>query len=197
MTLATDAQLVALDFETTGVVDDLPSVPWQIGMVFVAGGKVADAYRYSRLLNPGQRPFNPYAPGRHAVLRDELAAAPELPELWPDLSTWLGGRAIIAHNVATERTVLADAFPLHGFGPWIDTLTLARLAYPGLDSYKLEELVPALGLDARLAGLCPDLAPHDALYDAMAAALVFEHLLEQPGWENATIGDLAQAASRS
>jgi DNA polymerase-3 subunit epsilon len=192
MTLAIEAQLVALDFETTGVVDDLPSAPWQIGMAFVEGGRIAEPYRFSRLLNPGDRPFNPYAPGRHAVLREELAQAPTLVELWPEIAPWLGGRAILAHNVATERTVLADAFPLHEFGPWIDTLALARRAYPRLASYKLEDLIPNLGLGKRLERLCPDLAPHDALYDAMAAAVLFEHLLRQPGWDAATIQDLAR-----
>ena len=193
MTLAVDAQLVALDFETTGVVNDLPSVPWQIGMAFVERGRVAETHHFSRLLNPGKRPFNPYVPGRHAILRDELAEAPTLAGIWPELAPWLGGRPVIAHNVATERTVLADAFPLHDFGPWIDTLGLARLAYPRLASHKLEELIPALGLGQRLTTLCPGLAPHDAFYDAMAAALLFEHLLAQPGWGQATIEELSQA----
>jgi len=192
MTLAVDAQLVALDFETTGVVDDFPSVPWQIGMAFVEDGRVVDTYRFSRLLNPGARPFNPYVPGRHAILRDELAEAPTFAEIWPELAPWLGGRPVIAHNVATERTVLANAFPLHDFGPWIDTLDLARLAYPRLGSHKLEELIPALGLGQRLTTLCPGLSPHDAFYDAMAAALLFEHLLAQPGWGQATIEELSQ-----
>ena len=192
MTLAAEAQMVALDFETTGVVGDLPSVPWQIGIAVLEGGRIADAYRYSRLVNPGARPFNPYAPGRHAVLREELAGSPSLAGLWPELSPWLAGRPIIAHNVATERTILAEAFPLHEFGPWIDTLELSRRAYPRLPSHKLEDLVPALGLGERLARMCPGLAPHDALYDATAAALLLEHLLAQPGWARATVGDLCR-----
>lgn len=191
MTRAVDAQLVALDFETTGVVEDYPNTPWQIGLAFVDCGQVAETYRFMSLLNPGPRPFNPYAPGRHALLRDELAAAPTLAEIWPQLAPWLGGRPILAHNVATERTILAEAFPIHSFGPWIDTLALARLAYPRLASHRLDELIPALGLDRRMADLCPGLAPHDALYDAFAAALFFAHLIGQPGWHNATVADLA------
>ncbi|MBT7163729.1 MAG: hypothetical protein HN904_13195, partial [Victivallales bacterium] len=53
--------------------------------------------------------------------------------------------------------------------------------------------IPALGLGQRLTALCPGLAPHDAFYDAMAAALLFEHLLAQPGWGQATIEELSQA----
>lgn len=193
MTLAVDAQIVALDFETTGVVDDHPSVPWQIGIAFVDRGKVAGNYRFSSLLNPGPRPFSPYAPGRHALLRDELAAAPALPDLWPQLASWLGGRPLLAHNVATERTLLAEAFPIHHFGPWIDTLALARLAYPRLGSYRLDDLIPVLHLEGQVSELCPGLAPHDALYDAVAAAVLFAHLLAQPGWDRATIEDLAAA----
>lgn len=189
--LAAEAQFVALDFETTGVVDDYPNSPWQIGLAFVDRGNLEEAYQFASLLNPGPRPFNPYAPGRHALLREELATAPALAELWPQLAPWLGGRPILAHNVATERTILAEAFPIHTFGPWIDTLSLARLAYPRLGSHRLDELIPALGLEGRMARLCPDLAPHDALYDAVAAALFFVHLLDQPGWRNATVADLA------
>lgn len=193
MTLAADAQLVALDFETTGVVDDHPSTPWQIGLAFVDRGRVAETYRFTSLLNPGRRPFSPYAPGRHSLLRDELAESPTLAELWPQLAPWLAGRPLLAHNVATERTILGETFPIHHFGPWIDTLALARLAYPRLASHRLDELVPALGLGERMASLCPDLGPHDALYDAFAAALLFEHLLAQPGWRTTTIEELASS----
>ena len=114
------------------------------------------------------RPFNRYAPGRHALLRHEIAAAPSLPELWEELAPRLRGRPLVAHNAGTERTILRAAAPLDRLGPWIDTLSLARTILPGRTSYALEDLAPSLGLAPTIDTLVPSLAPHDALYDAVA-----------------------------
>ena len=72
--LAKDARLVAVDFETTGSVRGHPDQPWQIGLVEVRAGTVAPETAHDALLNVGDRPFNPHAPGRHGLLREELAA---------------------------------------------------------------------------------------------------------------------------
>lgn len=187
---AREVELVVLDFETTGVYQGFPSEPWQIGMVAFGNGSVRWEKRFASWLRVGDRPFNPHAPGRHAQVRDQLLAAPPLPILWPQLRAWLTGRALAAHNVATERTVLGQAFPMHAFGPWIDTLTLTRIAMPGRTSHRLEDLVTDLGLQPEIDEACPGLAPHDALYDAVAAARLLEYLLALPGWANLTIADL-------
>ncbi len=191
-TPACEAAITALDFETTGSVPGWPVEPWQLGLVALRGGRVVSASRICRLLRvDAGRPFNPYAPGRHAQVRHALAAAPTLAELWPELSeVWLVGRPLAAHNVGTERTVLRRAAPLHPLGPWIDTLALARRAYSELAGYALDALIPALGLGGRLAEVCPGGAAHDAGYDACACAVLLEHLLALPGWERVTLGAL-------
>jgi hypothetical protein len=48
-----------------------------------------------------------------------------------------------------------------------------------------------LGLKQRVDELCPDKEAHDALYDAVASAMLLSHLLEQPGWESVTLAELA------
>jgi DNA polymerase-3 subunit epsilon len=181
----------ALDFETTGSVPGYPNQPWQIGWVEVdSRGILPDTADSAWLQVPAERPFNRFAPGRHAQIRDELAIAPTLPDLWPRLQPLLLRRPLIAHNAATERNVLTRAFPLHRFGPWIDTLALSRRAWPNLPSYALEDLMHSLGLAVAVSGLCPGLAPHDARYDAVAAALLLCHILAQPGWNNLELDDL-------
>lgn len=181
----------AVDFETTGAVPGFPNEPWQVGAVsFPADvGAAPDAFESLLRIDPA-RPFNRYAPGRHAKLRTQLAAAPALPALWPALAPLLAG-PVAAHNAGVERSVLAAAAPLHVPGPWIDTLALARAAWPGAPSHALEDLVPALGLLPRLQALAPGLAPHDALYDALACGLLLRHLLAQPGWSNLSPAELA------
>lgn len=192
-------RLTALDFETTGSVPGFRNEPWQIGLCSLdlpdnpAALPPPGDIDGSWLHVAPNRPFNRHAPGRHAQLRDVLADSPLLPDLWPALAPRLS-LPLVAHNAATERSVLADTFPLHPFGPWIDTLALSRLAWPGLPSYALEDLVPHLGLLDELSALCPHWAPHDARYDAVAAALLLRHLLAQPGWNGLSPEDLSRVS---
>ena len=183
----------AIDFETTGSVPGYKNQPWQIGLAPLGDdGAPAPARLYETLVNVGPRPFNKHAPGRHAQLRAELAGAPTMSQLLPSLLPLLSGRFLIAHNAGTERAQLAAAAPLHKFGPWIDTLALSRAAWQGLDSYALEDLCARFKLDAALSRLCPSRAPHDALYDACASALLLRHIRRQPGWERLSAADLSE-----
>jgi len=171
--------LTSIDFETTGAVPGYPNEPWQIGLVAIEDGRIVEESRFTSWLRvDAKRPFNKFAPGRHSQIRDTLAEAPTLVELWPELTKRILGIPLIAHNAATERNILTKTFPLHPFGPWVDTLTLARETLPGLPSYALEDVLRALDLMDEMARLCPDTAPHDALYDAMGAALAYRAFSE-------------------
>jgi len=184
---------LALDFETTGRVGGLPSRPWQLGAISVRQRRIdPEGPRFDTYLRvPLNRPFAPRTPGDHRRNREAIAAAPEPEACWPALHAVLQSAVPVAHNVATERTILRELAPMTRYHVWVDTLRLARLAWPGLSSYALEALVPALGLLERLQHLVPGRAPHDAYYDAVAAALLLETLLAAPGWENITLQDLA------
>ncbi len=183
-TPASQSDFAALDFECTGPVDGFPNTPWQIGIVRIACGHVDMSRSFVSFLHvPAEQPFNPYAPGRWAQLRTELAAAPTPQALWPQLRDLLDGVPLIAHNAPTERTLLGQLFPLATFGPWVDTLPLTRRAFPKQRDYKLENLIPNLGLSTTMAARCPNGAPHDALYDAIACASLFELVINAPGWQ--------------
>lgn len=172
---------VAIDFETTGVCLGFHEEPWQIGMVYMSRGRVEPQYAYNRLLKiDPSRPFNPYVPGRHASLRHILAESVPLSALWQELAPWLSGRTLLAHNVPVEQRILKQAFPMHALGPWIDTLVLARRCFPSLKSYKLSDLIPELGLLETVKKYAADGEPHDAFYDAMACAVLFEYMLTLP-----------------
>ncbi len=190
-TEARHACFTVVDFETTGSVDGYPVEPWQIGMVRINRRRVSAGECFESLLRVGERPFNPRAPGRHAVLRAQIAAAPSVYDLWPELQVWVRGCPMAAHNVGTERGVLRRAAPLHRIGPWVDTLALTRHAYPRLESKALEDVTRELGLETYVRSLCPDREPHDALYDAFACAALLEHFLSLPGWERVTVEELS------
>lgn len=188
---ARDTEIAVIDFETTGDVLGHEAEPWQIGVVVLARGRIDPMLAFESLLRVGDRPFNPRAPGQHHRLRREIAAAPTLPSLWPRLRQWIEGRPLAAHNAPVERKFLGIAAPLHTGGPWIDTLRLARVAFPSLPSHALQDVIANLGLLARVGELCPGREPHDALFDACCCAALLEHLLSQESWRDASIAQLS------
>ena len=191
--LAAKCVFTAIDFETTGTVPGWPVEPWQIGLCEISceGGVTGG---FSSLLGvPAERPFNRFAPGRHALIREELALSPTLPEIWDELAPRLIGIPLVAHNVGTERTMLRKAAPLHALGPWIDTLKLSRIVAPGLASYALGDVISHFGLTNVVDAACPGLSAHDAYYDAVACGLLLLHILSLPGWNGVTVGQLVQA----
>ncbi len=186
-----DAEITVLDYETTGSLRGYTNEPWQIGMVTLKNGKVDAESMFESLLRvDADRPFNSHAPGRHSVLRSEISEAPSPQELWPDIMSRLTEFPLCAHNVATEKKFTRLMAPMHQFGEWIDTLRIARKVWVGCASYALDDLIVLLDLKPRLDTICPGRDAHDALYDAIASALLLEHLLEQPGWGDMTIGEL-------
>ena len=186
-----DAEITVLDYESTGSLTGYANEPWQIGMVSLKAGRVDSGSMLESLLRvDANRPFNPHAPGRHTVLRDEISEAPTQQELWPQIKHRLSNLPLCAHNVATEKKFTRAAAPMHKFGPWIDTLRISRKVWPDCASYALEELIMTLDLKHRVETLCPKRMAHDALYDAVASAMLLEHLLEQPGWGNITVAEL-------
>lgn len=187
-----NARITVLDYETTGSVRDFPTEPWQIGMVTLKEGRVdPDSMYESWLKVNANRPFNPHAPGRHTQLRNELSEAPTPQEVWPTIKSRLTDFPLCAHNVATEKKFTRAMAPMHKFGLWIDTLKIARRAWPGCASYALEDLIVLLNLKPEVDALCAGKVAHDALYDAVASAKLLEHLLAQPGWGELTVGELA------
>jgi len=191
-TLASKTEIVVLDFESTGSMRGFPNEPWQIGMITLRQGQVDAASMFDSLLRIDiNRPFNPHAPGRHDLLRNEMAGAPTAAELWKTIRPRISDVPLCAHNVSTEKKFVRAMAPMHRFGPWIDTLVLARRAWPSLSSYTLEDLVARLLLKPQVEAICPGREPHDALYDAAASAVLLSHLLQQPGWAHATVDELA------
>jgi DNA polymerase-3 subunit epsilon len=187
--LLCETTLTVLDFETTGSVPGFDTEPWQVGAVRLVSGKVDPAQTFESLIRVDvNRPFSAYAPGKHHKLREEIAAAPEVSKVWKKLEGWVSGGSLAAHNIAVEKKFLRQMAPMHRFGPWIDTLALARQAWPKAPSHKLEDLIAGLGLEKRIREICPTGEAHDALYDAVACAALLEHLLTQPGWTELSIG---------
>lgn len=192
--LLRECSITVLDFETTGSVGGYPIELWQVGAVRLVGGKLDEEQSFRSFIRTGDRPFSPQAPGRHAEFRREILSAPTSPETWLSLRPWVDGQILAAHNVATERKFLTRMAPMHPPTGWIDSLALTRKAFPGEKSYKLEALTVRMGFEPRIRSLCPALLPHDALYDAVACALLIEKILSLESWRDLTLEDIASFA---
>ena len=180
------AVFAAIDFESAGVTKGDTDTPIQIGIAVMTGLDPATMDSFVSYLHTS-RPVTWQASQVHGITTADLTGAPTLLSLWPEVKTRLGGRLIVAHGVGTEKRFLR-AFPLHGFGPWVDTLQLARRFWPGVRDYSLETLIAAGGLQAELDAACPDRRFHDALYDAMASLLVLRHLIHHAGLSGVAMG---------
>lgn len=176
---AADCAYAAIDFESAGAAPGRSDTPVQIGMAILDRDGITPGRFQRRYLNPG-RPVTWAARKTHGIRDEDVVGAPRLLDIWPDIRACLGGRVVVAHGASTEQRFLR-AFPGHGFGPWVDTLRLARAIAPGLSGYALEEVMAATGLEHRLRSLCPDLTWHDALFDAVACLVFLEFVIREFG----------------
>lgn len=178
----------AIDFESAGVGRGDTDTPVQIGIAVMEGWEVRTERHFVSFLR-SDRPVTWQASQIHGIRAEDLAGAPRLTDLWPEINSRLRGAVVVAHGAGTEKRFLR-ALPLHGFGPWLDTLKLARKLWPGPPDYSLETLVHAAGLRETLDGIAPGRRFHDALYDAAASLLVLRHLVTHAGLENAPLAAL-------
>ena len=178
-TLIREIPFASLDFESAGERANEAGVPVQIGIAWMQRlDPVPDSFFRSYLR--AARPVTWSAQQIHGITDRDLADAPDLLSLWPEVKGRLGGRWIVAHGSGTEKRFLR-AFPLHGFGPWVDTLSLSRKVLPGRSSYALSDLVGDLGLEEEVRRYLPDFRWHEALSDALASLLLLRNLIELTG----------------
>lgn len=187
---ASEIRFAAIDFESAGTTRGETDVPVQVGIAEMLDAHIDDTSLFTSYL-ASDRPIHWKARRVHGIRDEDLVDAPSLGALWPEFRGRLGGRVVVAHGAATEKRFLR-AFPLHGFGPWVDTLTLARRIYPSLPDYSLGTLSSALGLDPEVAALCPGRRWHDALFDAVASLVVLRRILSDTALESAPVGALLE-----
>ena len=142
-------EFVALDFETTGYETDGQNEPWQLGVAVVRDFKIVETreWFFGTSITPDFEPIM---------------------NQWESFYPLLAGKRLVAHNIACEKTILTRVAPLTKWGPWVDTLKLAKARYPKLPSYALGDLCEMFGCVPQMPGR----TWHDGLYDAVACALL-------------------------
>ncbi len=170
-----DCRFTAIDFESAGAARGMTDSPVQVGLAsWSADSGHSDAF-VSYLAT--DQPVQWSARKVHGIGPEDLVTAPSLLSLWPELKSRLAGAVVVAHGKGTEKRFLR-AFPGHGFGPWIDTLLLARAAWPELGDHSLGTLCRHWELTEKVRAIVPEKSWHDALFDAAASLVLLEHLLD-------------------
>ncbi len=144
----------AIDFETAECRDGRSGEPWQLGVAFVSGGEVVDTKEF--LFDVEGAPERAHGGGSLGTIQSSF-------ESW---APFVEGRPLAAHNASCERTILTRAAPFTKWGPWTDTMRLAKARYPRLPSYALRDLCEMFGCVPRMEGR----TWHDGVYDAVACA---------------------------
>ncbi len=175
MTLVRHCLFSAIDFESAGAARGKTDSPVQVGLASW-GMPQGHGDAYVSYLHTDS-PILWAARKVHGISAEDLADAPSLLMLWPELKKRMAGAVVVAHGKGTEKRFLR-AFPGHGFGPWIDTLLLARAAWPELTDHSLGALCETHGLTPEIRNLVPEKSWHDALFDAVASLVLLAYLIE-------------------
>ena len=184
-----ECRFTAIDFESAGASRGQTDFPVQVGLATwsMTGGHGGFFCSYLHT----EQPVRWSARKIHGIGPEQLAGAPPLLALWPELKSRLAGAVVVAHGKGTEKRFLR-AFPGHGFGPWIDTLLIARAAWPGLDDHSLGALCALHGLTPVIEGLVPGKSWHDALFDAVASLVLLERSIRELDLARHPVEDLAR-----
>ncbi len=182
-----DLRFTGIDFESAGAAAGRTDVPVQIGLASWSLVEGHTAPFLSYLHSP--HPITWSARKVHGISDADLADAPSLLELWPLLEQRLRHHVVVAHGKGTEKRFLR-AFPGHGFGPWIDTLLLARAAWPDLADHSLSSVCRQRGLEERIRAMVAGRSWHDALFDAVASLAILEDLISSENLAGQPLGIL-------
>ncbi|HEX7855935.1 MAG TPA: exonuclease domain-containing protein [Sphingobium sp.] len=144
----------------------------QIGIVGFRDGR--EVFAYEMLVDPRDE-FSPFNIGIHGITADYVAGQPTFDDIADVIEGHIGGRITVAHS-SFDKGALAAACRLSGRATiearWLDSVRVAKRAWPDLPSHRLNILARFLKLEHR---------HHDALSDARAAGMVILRVIEQSG----------------
>lgn len=174
---------VALDCETTGLNTHRDEII-SIGALRIVGDRLMTSERLELLVRPS-RPISPESVRVHGLRESDVAGGLAPDDALMQLMRFIGSRPLVGYYLEFDLAMIDRAvFPMLGMGLPQERIEVSSLYY----EYKRRQLPPyrqAESIDLRFATLMKDLdlpqrAAHDALNDAVMAALAFvklRHLL--------------------
>ncbi|MGC9314181.1 MAG: helicase C-terminal domain-containing protein [bacterium] len=166
-----EKEIIALDFETTGLDPNYDAII-EVGAFLYIDGEIAGSF--DMLVNPGTSiPYNIQRLTNidESMVEDAIDEKTALERL----GEFIGDRPILGQNVSFDTGFLKTRSAKHGLPIWsgkeIDTKPIANLLYPRLKGYGLSNL-------AQLFKISMD-APHRAGCDAMTTFEVAKRLWQK------------------
>jgi DNA polymerase-3 subunit epsilon len=144
----------------------------QIGIVGFKDG--VETFEYETLVDPLDR-FSSFNTRIHGITGDRVRGAPTFGDIHAAIDGHLAGRITVAHSFF-DKGALGAACAIHERGvietTWLDSVRVAKRAWPELSSHRLNVLTKFLGVRHK---------HHDALSDARAAGMVIVRAIEHTG----------------
>ena len=144
----------------------------QIGIVGFRDGR--EVFAYETLVDPRDE-FHLFNTRIHGIAADHVVGQPHFGDIHGIVDAHLSGRTTVAHSYF-DKGALAAACRVHDRDAiqttWLDSVRVAKRAWPELESHRLNVLTRYLGIAHR---------HHDALSDARAAGLVVVKAIEHTG----------------
>lgn len=175
------AEYVVFDLETTGLSPERDAIV-EIGAMKIRGGQVLGQEVFQTLVKPqdasGQTLSIPWYTQRvHGISDQMVRGAPGLAEVLPDFLEFVGGAAVVAHNVSFDSGFMRTAAKRHGL-VWqpareLCTVQLSRRAFPNERGHKLDAVASRLGLEFEAGGR------HRSMGDVRVTAEAFLRLMER------------------
>ena len=166
-----DVDFVVVDVETAC---SRASSICQIGIVGFRNG--AEVFEYETLVDPCDD-FSPFYTRIHGIKPHHVAGQPNFAAVYAIINQHLAARITVAHSFF-DKGALGAACRVHGRPPietkWLDSVRVAKRAWPHLSSHRLNVLSGYLGIRHK---------HHNALSDARAAGLVIVKAIEHTGIE--------------
>ena len=144
----------------------------QVGIVGFKDG--VEIFEYETLIDPLDD-FSPFNTRVHGLTCDHIFGAPTFGDVHAAIDGHLSGRITVAHSFF-DKGALRAACATHGRAvietTWLDSVRVAKRAWPELPSHRLNVLSKFLGVRHK---------HHDALSDARAAGMVIVRAIEHTG----------------
>ncbi len=163
-----DTTVAAIDFETAA---SSRASACAVGVSIPTGD--GQARSRSWLIRPPGNHYDPFNISIHGITPEDTQNTPRIHEVWDEVAEFIGDRTLVAHNAAFDMSVLRKSFALrkapvpHEY-EYLCTYLLARSVWPKRWSYRLNDIIEDIGLDAA--------QHHDPAWDSYAALEVGDAL---------------------
>ena len=151
---------VAIDFETA---NEKRNSPCALGIAVIIDDRIEEKREW--LIRPPELRFAHWNTSIHGITESDVRDKPSLEDIWQDVSIYIDGSMVIAHNASFDFSVLRSTLEHYSLQAPNCSIAcswkVAKNAISGLHNYRLSTVSNHLGIE---------LVHHNALSDAVASA---------------------------